>query len=238
MGNSTSKKTKTPRRHSAPSARELEKYTQPTGYGSAQPAATASSSDPTLALLVCSLYPTCPWELKTARRLIVERKLAPRFPGKEAKEGCFTLECPICFMVTEREASVQHIHATDSAQLLPPVLPGQPQQLELLQQTHLLRVLPADTGAAEAHLVRHDTRLKAAASRADLCAVLCSCPFCNHEAFSVRYTPPSPAELASIRSAKVSKLFLPSGADMADFSSVLWRSKALTPPGYVLHCRA
>ncbi|KAF4317967.1 hypothetical protein BBO99_00001154 [Phytophthora kernoviae] len=68
MGNSSSK------RHSV-TTRELEKLTQPTG-----------------------LYPSCPWELKTARRLIVERKLAPRFLGHETKEGCFALECPICFM--------------------------------------------------------------------------------------------------------------------------------------------
>ncbi|EEY70673.1 uncharacterized protein PITG_06150 [Phytophthora infestans T30-4] len=74
MGNSTSKKSGISRRHSS-STRELEKLTQPTG-----------------------LYPSCPWELKTARRLIMERKLAPRFPGQETKEGCFTLECPICFM--------------------------------------------------------------------------------------------------------------------------------------------
>lgn len=45
------------------------------------------------------LYPTCPWELKAAKRMILERKIAPRFPGREAKESCFTQECPICFMV-------------------------------------------------------------------------------------------------------------------------------------------
>uniref|UniRef100_M4BAV2 RING-type domain-containing protein n=1 Tax=Hyaloperonospora arabidopsidis (strain Emoy2) TaxID=559515 RepID=M4BAV2_HYAAE len=72
MGNVTSKRTG--RRHSA-ATRELEKYTKPTG-----------------------LYPSCPWELKIARRLIVDRKLAPRFHGKEMKEEGFTLECPICFM--------------------------------------------------------------------------------------------------------------------------------------------
>lgn len=68
MGNSPSK------RRSA-SARELEKFTHPTG-----------------------LYPSCPWDHKSARSLIVERKLAPRFPGREAKEGVYALECPICFM--------------------------------------------------------------------------------------------------------------------------------------------
>ncbi|CAI5725347.1 unnamed protein product [Peronospora destructor] len=72
MGNSTSKKAN--RRYSA-ATRELEKYTRPTG-----------------------LYLSCPWEFKTARRLILERKLAPRIPGRETKEGNFSLECPICFM--------------------------------------------------------------------------------------------------------------------------------------------
>ncbi|KAE8973703.1 hypothetical protein PR003_g27152 [Phytophthora rubi] len=71
MGNSTSRKAK----RQSVSSRELDKFTQPTG-----------------------LYPSCPWELKAARRLIVERKIAPRFPGREAKDGNFTLECPICFM--------------------------------------------------------------------------------------------------------------------------------------------
>lgn len=50
-------------------------------------------------VLVSRLYPTCPWDVKSARRLIVDRKIAPRFPGKDAKESCFTQECPICFMV-------------------------------------------------------------------------------------------------------------------------------------------
>ncbi|TYZ63365.1 hypothetical protein PybrP1_000649 [[Pythium] brassicae (nom. inval.)] len=74
MGNnSSSASTASSRRSSA--ARELDKYTQPTG-----------------------LYPSCPWELKAARRLILEKKIAPRFPGCEAKESGFTQECPICFM--------------------------------------------------------------------------------------------------------------------------------------------
>ncbi|KAH7474863.1 hypothetical protein PRIC1_013008 [Phytophthora ramorum] len=129
MGNSTSK-----RRHST-STRELEKYAQPTG-----------------------LYPSCPWELKTARRLIVERKLAPRFPGKEAKDGAFTLECPICFMFYPGSLNMSSccskpICSECYLQIRPPQKP------------------------------------------------IC-CPFCNQEAFSVRYTAPSPTELASIRSTK------------------------------------
>ncbi|KAF1323393.1 hypothetical protein FI667_g10570, partial [Globisporangium splendens] len=70
MGNNSSTSS---RRSSV--TRELEKYTKPTG-----------------------LYPTCPWEQKAARRMIIDRKIAPRFPGREAKESCFTQECPICFM--------------------------------------------------------------------------------------------------------------------------------------------
>lgn len=45
------------------------------------------------------LYPSCPWDPKMARRLIVDRKIAPRFPGREAPDGSFVHECPICFMV-------------------------------------------------------------------------------------------------------------------------------------------
>ncbi|KAJ0410635.1 hypothetical protein ATCC90586_009116 [Pythium insidiosum] len=62
-----------PRRGSA--SRELDKFTAPTG-----------------------LYPSCPWDVRTARRLILDKRLAPRIPGREAKESCFTQECPICFM--------------------------------------------------------------------------------------------------------------------------------------------
>ncbi|KAL3661362.1 hypothetical protein V7S43_013566 [Phytophthora oleae] len=137
MGNSTSKKPSgisSHRRHST-STRELEKYTQPTG-----------------------LYPSCPWELKTARRLIMEHKLAPRFSGKEAKEGCFTLECPICFMFYPGSLNMtsccnKPICSECYLQIRPPQKP-------------------------------------------------ISCPFCNQESFSIRYTQPSPAELASIRSMK------------------------------------
>ncbi|POM66095.1 Hypothetical protein PHPALM_18098 [Phytophthora palmivora] len=133
MGNSTSKKNGISRRHSA-STRELEKFTQPTG-----------------------LYPSCPWELKTARRLIIERKLAPRFPGKEIKETSFALECPICFMFYPDSLNLSSccnkpICSECYLQIRPPEKP-------------------------------------------------ISCPFCNHEAFSVHYTPTS-TEMASIRSMK------------------------------------
>ncbi|OWZ15663.1 hypothetical protein PHMEG_00010657 [Phytophthora megakarya] len=133
MGNSTSKKNGISRRHST-GTRELEKYTHPTG-----------------------LYPSCPWEFKTARRLIIERKLAPRFHGKEAKEGTFTLECPICFMFYPGSLNLSSccnkpICSECYLQIRPPEKP-----------------IP--------------------------------CPFCNHEAFSVDYTPTA-TELASIRSMK------------------------------------
>ncbi|KAG7391487.1 SNF1-interacting protein [Phytophthora pseudosyringae] len=136
MGNSTSKKSGAvnSRRHSD-SSRELEKYTQPTG-----------------------LYASCPWELKTARRLILERKLAPRVPGKEAKEGGFTLECPICFMF----------------------YPGSVNMSSCCNKP-----------------ICSECYLQIRPPQKSIC-----CPFCNHEAFSVRYTPPSPAELTSIRSMK------------------------------------
>lgn len=50
-------------------------------------------------MVACRLYPSCPWDLKVVRRLVVERKIAPRFPGREAADGAFSQECPICFMV-------------------------------------------------------------------------------------------------------------------------------------------
>ncbi|CAH0516804.1 unnamed protein product [Peronospora belbahrii] len=132
MGNSTSKKIT--RRHST-ATRELEKYTRPTG-----------------------LYPSCPWELKTARRLIVERKLAPRIPGKEVKEGDFSLECPICFM------------------FYPEILNMSSCCNKPICSECYLQIRPPQKSI--------------------------SCPFCNHEAFDILYTPLSLTEISSVCSVK------------------------------------
>ncbi|EWM30312.1 ring u-box domain-containing protein [Nannochloropsis gaditana] len=45
----------------------------------------------------CGLYPSCTWEDRTVRKLILEGRIAPCFPGMEDK-GCGTEECPICFL--------------------------------------------------------------------------------------------------------------------------------------------
>jgi len=45
------------------------------------------------------LYPSCSWDLKTIRKLIMEKKLAPFYPGREEKDAPDLDECPICFMV-------------------------------------------------------------------------------------------------------------------------------------------
>jgi hypothetical protein len=45
------------------------------------------------------LYPSCNWDLKTIRKLIIEKKLAPFYPGREEKDSPELDECPICFMV-------------------------------------------------------------------------------------------------------------------------------------------
>jgi hypothetical protein len=44
------------------------------------------------------LYPSCSWDLKTIRKLIMEKKLAPFYPGREEKDAPDLDECPICFM--------------------------------------------------------------------------------------------------------------------------------------------
>eukprot|EP00163_Fabomonas_tropica_P034586 TRINITY_DN964_c0_g1_i1.p1 TRINITY_DN964_c0_g1~~TRINITY_DN964_c0_g1_i1.p1 ORF type:complete len:804 (+),score=154.92 TRINITY_DN964_c0_g1_i1:348-2759(+) len=43
------------------------------------------------------LYPECDWDDKTIRKLIIEKKLAPCYPGSETA-GASTEECPICFL--------------------------------------------------------------------------------------------------------------------------------------------
>ncbi|KAG9415977.1 SNF1-interacting protein [Aphanomyces cochlioides] len=53
---------------------EAERFTRPTG-----------------------LYKSCLWEHKVVRKLIAERKIAPRYPGSDTP-GLDSYECPICFM--------------------------------------------------------------------------------------------------------------------------------------------
>ncbi|EQC40905.1 hypothetical protein SDRG_01970 [Saprolegnia diclina VS20] len=55
-------------------SKELERYTRPTG-----------------------LYKSCPWDHKVVRKMILERKLAPRYPGSDAHQSG-SYECPICFL--------------------------------------------------------------------------------------------------------------------------------------------
>jgi hypothetical protein len=43
------------------------------------------------------LYDTCAWDIKAVRKLIVEGKVAPRYPGSDTRIGKHE-ECPICFM--------------------------------------------------------------------------------------------------------------------------------------------
>ncbi|GAB5030169.1 ring u-box domain-containing protein [Nannochloropsis oceanica] len=67
--------------------KELERFTKPTG-----------------------LYPSCAWEDKVVRKLILDGKLAPRFAGLEDKHNG-TKECPICFLrhvVLNRTSCCRH----------------------------------------------------------------------------------------------------------------------------------
>jgi hypothetical protein len=80
-----------------PAASEEVKYLSPTG-----------------------LYPSCNWDLKTIRKLIIEKKLAPFYPGREEKDSPELDECPICFMVCPSPCKAFHtawkIHLTISVQ--------------------------------------------------------------------------------------------------------------------------
>jgi hypothetical protein len=48
------------------------------------------------------LYPTCEWDPRAIRRLIVDKKLAPIFKGAEEQSAPDFDECPICFYVSPR----------------------------------------------------------------------------------------------------------------------------------------
>ncbi len=43
---------------------------------------------------------TLEWDLKVVKKLILDRKLAPFFPGKDSANEQETEECPICFLVS------------------------------------------------------------------------------------------------------------------------------------------
>lgn len=43
------------------------------------------------------VYPTCEWDPKSIRKLVVDKKVSPLFPGKE-DPGENTDECPICLL--------------------------------------------------------------------------------------------------------------------------------------------
>ena len=45
------------------------------------------------------LYPTCSWDMKVVKKLIVEKKIAPFYPGSEERTSKELDECPICFLV-------------------------------------------------------------------------------------------------------------------------------------------
>lgn len=56
-----------------------------------------------LSELLCTkpsgLYPTCSWDPKYVRRLIIRGELAPRFPGRDEPTLDAREECPICMLV-------------------------------------------------------------------------------------------------------------------------------------------
>ncbi|DAZ97917.1 TPA: hypothetical protein N0F65_007258, partial [Lagenidium giganteum] len=114
-------------------SKDLDRFTHPTG-----------------------LYPTCPWDQKSARRLILDRKIAPRFPGRERAESSATHECPICFMYYPGSLNISVCC-----------------QKAICSECFLQMKPPKK---------------------------IVSCPFCNNEAFGVKYTAPSPAELAALYS--------------------------------------
>jgi len=44
------------------------------------------------------LYPSCAWDLKTVKKLVLEKKLAPFYPGVDDRTTADHDECPICFL--------------------------------------------------------------------------------------------------------------------------------------------
>jgi hypothetical protein len=45
------------------------------------------------------IYTSCSWDMKTVKKLILDKKLAPFYPGSEEKSSPELDECPICFLV-------------------------------------------------------------------------------------------------------------------------------------------
>jgi len=83
------------------STKEIDKYTKPTGYVFRFTSILYQLIyifDVKFHVINHSLYQSCPWENKAARKLILERKIAPRYPGSDI-QCSDSYECPICFMV-------------------------------------------------------------------------------------------------------------------------------------------
>ena len=54
---------------------------------------------------VYRLYDSCPWSTRAVGRLVVAKKLAPRYLGVEEEGGA---ECPICFLVSASAVTPLH----------------------------------------------------------------------------------------------------------------------------------
>ncbi len=74
--------------------KEIERFTRPTGY------VRCLASLPVWCPGHDSLYKSCPWDHKIVRKMIIDRKLAPLYPGRESADAD-SYECPICFMVCD-----------------------------------------------------------------------------------------------------------------------------------------
>jgi hypothetical protein len=143
-------------------------------------AATGRDSRPSIFFLPLNrLYPSCPWDVRTARRLIIEKRIAPRFPGRETKESCFTHECPICFMFYPSSLNTatcckKPICTECYLQLKPP---------------KKAVWCEGSAGCLWDDWWSHED--------VSLFLYFYSCPYCNREAFGVKYTAPAVLNISS-----------------------------------------
>jgi len=59
------------------------------------------------------LYPKCPWDHRTLKKMVLEKKVAPIFKGEEDPSRDDLEECPICMLV--RYATRTHTHTHESS---------------------------------------------------------------------------------------------------------------------------
>lgn len=63
------------------------------------------------------LYPKCPWDHRTLKKMVLEKKVAPIFKGEEDPSRDDLEECPICMLVRYATRTHTRTHTLEARPL-------------------------------------------------------------------------------------------------------------------------